>query len=333
LYHLERDKDCLIVDRIDNGHWSWNWSRTDIGVSNMAYLHDMLPEISLVDTQVDDSCLWSMAIDGLFSVKTSRRIIDAKLLPSLVLSTSWDKILPRKVNIFIWRLSLDRLPHRLNLSSRGIDILRSRGVLAMACMGWLQKHSRMKTGGSAFADDSDSEFVEVDPTGRYGRYIEILGKGALKTVYRSFNEYEGIEVSWNQVKLYDFLQSPEDLERLYCEIHLLKTLKHNNIMKFYTSWVDIVNRNMNFVTEMFTSGTLRQYRQKYKRVNLRAIKHWCRQILKGLLYLHTHDPPIIHCDLKCDNIFFNENQDGVKIGDLGLAAILRKSHAARCVGL
>lgn len=182
------------------------------------------------------------------------------------------------------------------------------------------------------SDDSDSEFVEVDPTGRYGRYNEILGKGASKTVYRGFDEYEGIEVAWNQVKLYDFLQSPEDLERLYCEIHLLKTLKHNNIMKFYTSWVDTANRNMNFVTEMFTSGTLRQYRQKHKRVNLRAIKHWCRQILKGLLYLHSHDPPVIHRDLKCDNIFVNGNQGEVKIGDLGLAAILRKSHAARCVG-
>ena len=76
--------------------------------------------------------------------------------------------------------------------------------------------------------------------------------------YRAFDEYEGIEVAWNQVKLYDFLQSPEDLERLYSEIHLLKTLKHKNIMKFYTSWVDTANRNINFVTEMFTSGTLRQ---------------------------------------------------------------------------
>lgn len=76
--------------------------------------------------------------------------------------------------------------------------------------------------------------------------------------YRGFDEYEGIEVAWNQVKLYDFLQSPEDLERLYCEIHLLKTLKHNNIMKLYSSWVDTAKRNINFVTEMFTSGTLRQ---------------------------------------------------------------------------
>lgn len=177
-----------------------------------------------------------------------------------------------------------------------------------------------------------SEFVEVDPTGRYGRYNEILGKGASKTVYRAFDEYEGIEVAWNQVKLYDFLQSPEDLERLYCEIHLLKTLKHKNIMKLYASWVDTANRNLNFVTEMFTSGTLRQYRLKHKRVNIRAIKHWCRQILSGLLYLHSHDPPVIHRDLKCDNIFVNGNQGEVKIGDLGLAAILRKSHAAHCVG-
>ncbi|KAF5197985.1 Serine/threonine-protein kinase WNK1 [Thalictrum thalictroides] len=182
-------------------------------------------------------------------------------------------------------------------------------------------------------NESDcSEFVEVDPTGRYGRYNEILGKGASKIVYRAFDEFEGIEVAWNQVKLYDFLQSPEDLQRLYCEIHLLKTLKHKNIMKFYTSWVDTANRNINFITEMFTSGTLRQYRQKHKRVNIRAIKHWCRQILRGLLYLHSLDPPVIHRDLKCDNIFINGNQGVVKIGDLGLAAILRKSHAAHCVG-
>ncbi|KAL7251793.1 hypothetical protein ACSBR1_013613 [Camellia fascicularis] len=186
-------------------------------------------------------------------------------------------------------------------------------------------------GASAYETEC-SEFVEVDPTGRYGRYNEILGTGASKTVYKAFDEYEGIEVAWNQVKFYDFLQRPEDLQRLYCEIHLLKTLKHHNIMKFYTSWVDTDNRNINFVTEMFTSGTLRQFRIKHKRVNIRAVKHWCRQILKGLLYLHSHDPPVIHRDLKCDNIFINGNQGEVKIGDLGLAAIRCKSHVALCVG-
>ncbi|KAK1374127.1 Non-specific serine/threonine protein kinase [Heracleum sosnowskyi] len=182
------------------------------------------------------------------------------------------------------------------------------------------------------SEENDSEFVEVDPSGRYGRYNEILGKGASKTVYRAFDQYEGIEVAWNQVKLNNFLHSPDELERLYSEINLLRTFKHQNIMKLFASWVDTAKRNINFVTEMFTSGTLRQYTHKHKKVNMRAVKNWCRQILRGLLYLHSRDPPVIHRDLKCDNIFVNGNHGEVKIGDLGLAAVLRKPEEAHCVG-
>lgn len=64
---------------------------------------------------------------------------------------------------------------------------------------------------------------------------------------------------------------------------------------------------------------------------MRALKKWSRQILQGLLYLHGHDPPVIHRDLKCDNIFVNGNQGEVKIGDLGLAAILRQARSAHSV--
>lgn len=180
-------------------------------------------------------------------------------------------------------------------------------------------------------DDSDVEFAEIDPSGRYGRYKEVLGKGAFKKVYRAFDELEGIEVAWNQVKVVDLLRNSEDLERLYSEVHLLKTLKHKNIIKFYNSWVDTKNEHINFITEIFTSGTLRQYRKKHKHVDLRALKKWSRQILEGLSYLHSHDPPVIHRDLKCDNIFVNGNQGEVKIGDLGLAAILRQARSAHSV--
>ncbi|GER53191.1 kinase family protein [Striga asiatica] len=182
-------------------------------------------------------------------------------------------------------------------------------------------------------DDSDTEpeFVEVDPSGRYGRYKEVLGKGACKKVYRAFDEWEGIEVAWNQVKVADLLRNSVDLERLYSEVHLLKTLKHKNIIKFYNSWVDTRNEHINFITEIFTSGTLRQYRKKHKHVDVRALKKWSRQILEGLSYLHGHDPPVIHRDLKCDNIFVNGNQGEVKIGDLGLAAILQQARAAHSV--
>jgi WNK lysine deficient protein kinase len=53
-----------------------------------------------------------------------------------------------------------------------------------------------------------------------------------------------------------------------------------------------------------------------------VIKRWCRGILNGLNYLHSQEPyPIIHRDLKCDNIFINASNGGCLIGDLGLAAL------------
>ncbi|GKC38739.1 RNA-directed DNA polymerase, eukaryota [Tanacetum coccineum] len=123
LYRLEQDKECLIIDHIDNGFWKWNWSRDDIGVRNSASLRDLLSDICDADLNVEeDTCVWSLAKDGSFSVGETRRLIDAKFLPSLSSPTSWDKVLPSKVNIFLWRLALDRLPNRWNLSSRGLDI-------------------------------------------------------------------------------------------------------------------------------------------------------------------------------------------------------------------
>ncbi|KAJ4845912.1 Serine/threonine-protein kinase wnk4 [Turnera subulata] len=174
-------------------------------------------------------------------------------------------------------------------------------------------------------------YVETDPSGRYGRFEEVLGKGAMKTVYKGIDEMLGIEIAWNRVKLNEVLRSPDDLQRLYSEVHLLSTLKHDSIIRFYTSWIDVHRKTFNFITEMFTSGTLREYRKKYKRVDIQAIKNWARQILQGLVYLHGHDPPVIHRDLKCDNIFVNGHLGQVKIGDLGLAAIRRGSKSLHSV--
>lgn len=46
--------------------------------------------------------------------------------------------------------------------------------------------------------------------------------------------------------------------------------------------------------QYFTSGTLRQYRKKHRAISETAIKRWAYQILEGLVYLHAHDPPIVH---------------------------------------
>ncbi|XP_019435659.1 PREDICTED: probable serine/threonine-protein kinase WNK11 [Lupinus angustifolius] len=180
--------------------------------------------------------------------------------------------------------------------------------------------------------DNDSEpFVEVDPTGRYGKYSELLGCGAVKKVYRAFDQEEGIEVAWNQVNLRNFCDDPAMMDRLYSEVRLLRSMTNKHIIALYNVWKDGQKNTLNFITEVCTSGNLREYRKKHKHVSLKALKKWSNQILKGLNYLHMHDPCIIHRDLNCSNVFVNGNTGQVKIGDLGLAAIVGTNHIAHSI--
>ena len=88
------------------------------------------------------------------------------------------------------------------------------------------------------------------------QYDTVLGKGAFKTVYKGFDEREGIEVAWNQVRSSDYIKEGQKLTH---EISVLKNMKHGNVMCFYDSWIDKESGTVNFITELFTSGTLRQY--------------------------------------------------------------------------
>ncbi|KAL0406983.1 UNVERIFIED_CONTAM: putative serine/threonine-protein kinase WNK11 [Sesamum latifolium] len=189
----------------------------------------------------------------------------------------------------------------------------------------------MPSMGSDMGDRDRELFVEVDPTGRYGRYSELLGSGAVKKVYRAFDQEEGIEVAWNQVKLRNFSDDETMINRLYSEVRLLGSLKNKNIIALYSVWRDEERNTLNFITEVCTSGNLREYRKKHRQVSMKALKKWSRQILRGLDYLHTHDPCVIHRDLNCSNIFINGNIGQVKIGDLGLAATVGKNHSAHSV--
>ncbi|KAK1300639.1 Serine/threonine-protein kinase WNK8 [Acorus calamus] len=147
------------------------------------------------------------------------------------------------------------------------------------------------------------------------------------SAYKAFDKIDGIEVAWKQIHIDELILSPGDLERLCSEVHLMKGLKHGNIIKSHFSWVDDDNKTINIITEFFTSGSLRQYVEKHKKVDLKVLKGWARQILNGLDYLHSQNPPIIHRDLKCDNIFINGNWGEVKIGNFGLEIIMKQVDA------
>lgn len=86
-------------------------------------------------------------------------------------------------------------------------------------------------------------------------------------------------------------------------------------------------------TVVFSFSFSSSYLKRFKVMKIKVLRSWCRQILKGLHFLHTRTPPIIHRDLKCDNIFITGPTGSVKIGDLGLATLKRASFAKSVIGM
>jgi len=176
----------------------------------------------------------------------------------------------------------------------------------------------------------NNAIVERSPGGRYVRFMEKLGSGASKEVYRAYDTQEGIEVAWNVVHLAGVPRNERN--RIVNEVQLLERLHHHNIISFHGSWVNRAEQQVNFVTEILSSGTLKSFITKVQVIRWKIAKRWAVQILKGLEYLHSQDPPVIHRDLKCENIFINGTSGDLRIGDLGLSTVHRNGKQLSVLG-
>ena len=172
--------------------------------------------------------------------------------------------------------------------------------------------------------------IERSPGGRYVRFMEKLGSGASKDVYRAYDTQEGIEVAWNVVSLAGVPKTERN--RIVNEVRLLERLHHHNIISFHGSWVNRERQEVHFVTEILSSGTLKSFIKKVQVIRWKIAKRWAVQILKGLDYLHSQVPPVIHRDLKCENIFINGTSGDLRIGDLGLSTVHRNGRVLSVLG-
>ncbi|XP_069499700.1 serine/threonine-protein kinase WNK2 isoform X11 [Ambystoma mexicanum] len=181
-------------------------------------------------------------------------------------------------------------------------------------------------------EEADSKAVSISPDGRFLKFDIEIGRGSFKTVYKGLDTETWVEVAW--CELQDRKLTKMERQRFKEEAEMLKGLQHPNIVRFYDFWESCVKgkKVIVLVTELMTSGTLKTYLKRFKVMKPKVLRSWCRQILKGLHFLHTRTPPIIHRDLKCDNIFITGPTGSVKIGDLGLATLKRASFAKSVIG-
>ncbi|XP_067824731.1 serine/threonine-protein kinase PLK2-like [Heptranchias perlo] len=145
-----------------------------------------------------------------------------------------------------------------------------------------------------------------------------LGKGAFA------KSYQLIEVATNKilaVKVMPLSRAPgaHQREEIEKEIELHSTLHHRNVVSYYHHFED--TENIYIILEYCSRKTLAHILKARKVLTEPEARHYLRQIVSGLKYLHHKG--IVHRDLKLSNLFVNKNME-VKIGDFGLATKLEE---------
>ncbi|XP_071700404.1 uncharacterized protein [Rutidosis leptorrhynchoides] len=133
IFRLEVNKDATIRDRILRNSagldYSWNWNREPRGRSE-AELHSLIGEISSFGfgSYENDSWKWLEHSSGILHTHALATIINNKLLVNSFSSvaTLRNRLLPQKIEVFIWRAQRNRLPVRTELDKRGIDLDSAR---------------------------------------------------------------------------------------------------------------------------------------------------------------------------------------------------------------
>ncbi|GJV39867.1 RNA-directed DNA polymerase, eukaryota, partial [Tanacetum coccineum] len=123
LYALELKKGITVADKLIDASFVASFRRNPRGGVEEEQLHHLVELVGSISlSPSNDRWAWLLGSSGEFSVHSARTFIDDILLPFVGDVTRWVKVVPIKVNILAWKVCLDKLPTRLNLSLRGIDI-------------------------------------------------------------------------------------------------------------------------------------------------------------------------------------------------------------------
>uniref|UniRef100_A0A8C1FYR5 Serine/threonine-protein kinase PLK4 n=1 Tax=Cyprinus carpio TaxID=7962 RepID=A0A8C1FYR5_CYPCA len=160
------------------------------------------------------------------------------------------------------------------------------------------------------------------------RVLTLLGKGSFACVYRAKSVNTGLEVA---IKMIDkkAMHKAGMVQRVINEVEIQCRLKHPSVLELYNYFED--SNYVYLVLEMCHNGEMSRYlKERKKPFTEEEARHFMHQIVKGMLYLHTHG--IMHRDLTLSNLLLTTSMN-IKIADFGLATQLKlpsEKHFTMC---
>ncbi|KAJ8561351.1 hypothetical protein K7X08_027541 [Anisodus acutangulus] len=147
----------------------------------------------------------------------------------------------------------------------------------------------------------------------------LLGRGTYGSVYEATNRETGALCAMKEVDLNpDDPKSAECIKQLEQEIRVLRQLKHQNIVQYYSS--EIMEDSFCIYLEYVHPGSINKYVRDHGGAMTESIvRNFTRHIVSGLAYLHS--TKMIHRDIKGANLLVDASGI-VKLADFGLAKLL-----------
>ena len=149
---------------------------------------------------------------------------------------------------------------------------------------------------------------------------EEICRGAYGSVH--FGELDGRPVAVKRIHrlLLEAARGQGDFERVMTdfkrECQLLEKLDYPHVVDFQGAFYDETTDEPVLVMERMRESLREFLERKRNELSQQRQQVICLEIARGLRFLHTHTPPIIHRDLTDKNVMLGK--DGlVKIGDLG----------------
>jgi hypothetical protein len=145
------------------------------------------------------------------------------------------------------------------------------------------------------------------------RIVEQIGRGGMGAVYRAMDTRLRTTVALKQT-----LVEGEPLRRAFeREAQLLASLRHPTLPRVSDHFVD--QQGQFLVMEYIPGADLGALLELRKHpFTLADVLRWADQLLDALDYLHTHEPPIIHRDIKPQNMKLTARGEIILL-DFGLA--------------
>ena len=156
---------------------------------------------------------------------------------------------------------------------------------------------------------------------------ELIGNGASGIAYKIFNNKDKNYYCLKQI----LLKNDDKIKQAENEVNILKTLNHENIVKYYGSYKD--ENSFYIIMEYCDNSDLNEFIKQHKDNKKLIEQNIIYSIIKGICsgLKEIHDKNLIHRDLKPENIFISKEHK-IKIGDFGISKQLIGTKHAKTIG-